>query len=297
MTPREDGYFPAGRSVLRRVHSERAVGLFFGQRALMIGALNPLAFTGTVQHTRGRLKPFARLAHTGKAFESIFFGTRDEADETLAWVRRMHERVEGELTEDAGVTPAGSRYSAFDPELMLWTMAVIADSAPLFYELLVRPLTADEREALWQDYVRFAELFGMPRDAAPPTHADFRAWWEATLASDEMHLTHTARYVGYATAFEIPLPVAYAPAKRVHDLIMLGSLPPRVREIYGLEWNSAQALAFRAAVATMRRTRPLVPRVVRQGRNGDAYDLVARTERRRIERGDATPQVPERSLA
>jgi hypothetical protein len=74
----DDGYFPEGRSVLRRVHAERAVGLFFGQRALMIGALNPLAFTGTIDHTRGLLKPFARLAHTGKAFETIFFGTRAE---------------------------------------------------------------------------------------------------------------------------------------------------------------------------------------------------------------------------
>ena len=46
---------------------------------------------------------------------------------------------------------------------MLWTVAVIADSAQCFYELLVRRLTAAEREALWQDYISFAELFGMPR--------------------------------------------------------------------------------------------------------------------------------------
>ena len=287
----DDGYFPRGRSVLRRVHEQRAVGLFFGQRALMIGALNPLAFTGTIEHTRGRLKPFARLAHTGKAFESIFFGSRAEADETLAWVGRMHERVEGELVDDAGATPAGTRYSAFDPELMLWTMAVIADSAPLFYELLVRRLSAAEKEALWRDYVRFAELFGMPRDVAPASWGEFRAWWEETLASERMHLTPVARYVGYATAFEIPLPAVYGPAKRIHDLIMLGSLPPRVRELYGLEWGRAQQVAFTAAVSAMKRSRPLVPRAIRRGPNADAYDLVARTERRRVERGEATPQV------
>ena len=287
----DEGYFPRGRSVLRRVHSERAVGLFFGQRALMIGALNPLAFTGTIEHTRGRMKPFARLAHTGKAFETIFFGTRVEADRTLEWIAGLHERVVGELPEDAGPTPAGTPYSAYDPELMLWTMAVIADSAPLFYELLVEELSDPEREQLWQDYVLFAELFGMPRDAAPATWREFRAWWEETLASERMHLTDTARYVGYATAFEIPLPGIYAPAKRVHDLIMLGSLPPRVRELYGLGWSRPQELAFRVAVAAMRRSRPLVPGAVRQGSNADAYDLVARTERRRLERGEPTPQV------
>jgi hypothetical protein len=51
-----DGYFPEG-SILRWVHSERAVGLFYGQRALMIGALNPLAFVGTTEHTNAKQKP------------------------------------------------------------------------------------------------------------------------------------------------------------------------------------------------------------------------------------------------
>jgi uncharacterized protein (DUF2236 family) len=291
MTPVPDeGYFPED-SVLRRVHAERAVGLFFGQRALMIGALNPLAFTGTIDHTRGLLKPFARLAHTGKAFETIFFGTRAEADRTLAWIHGLHERVEGELSEDAGVIPAGTAYSAFEPELMLWTMAVIADSAPLFYELFVGKLSDSEREALWQDYVRFAELFGMPREAAPATWREFRDWWARTLAGEEMHLTETAREVGYATAFEIPLPGIYTPAKRVHDLIMLGSLPVRVRELYGLRWTPAHAAAHRVAVTAMRTMRPVVPAAIRRGRNADAYDLVARTEHQRIRRGEATPQV------
>ena len=286
-----EGYFPCGRSVLRRVHAECAVGLFFGQRALMIGALNPLAFTGTIEHTRGRLKPFARLAHTGKAFETIFFGTRAEADRTLERIGILHQRVVGELPEASGVTPAGTQYSAFDPDLMLWTMAVIADSAPLFYELLVDELGDSERESLWQDYVRLAELFGMPGDAAPGTWAEFRAWWEETLSSDRMHLTDAARYIGYATAFEIPLPGIYAPAKHVHDLVMLGSLPQRVRELYGLSWSGPQELAFRAAVSAMLRSRPLVPASIRRGPNADAYDLVARTERRRIARGEPTPQV------
>lgn len=287
----DTGYFPPGRSLLRRVHEERAVGLFFGQRALMIGALHPVAFTGTLENTAGRMRPFRRLAHTGKVFEEIFFGTKAEADEALAFVHRLHERVQGELPGDAGPHAAGTRYSAFDPELMLWTLAVIADSGEYFYELFVRELSPAEREALWQDYVRFGELFGMPRDVAPRTHGEFRSWWQRTLASDGMHLTLEARQIGYATAFEIPLPTAHQPAKRVHDLIMLGSLPPRVRELYGLSWSRPQELAFRAAVRSLRLARPLTPRPLRRGRCGRSYELVARTERARIDRGEYTPQA------
>src|SRR5829696_6762317 len=124
----DDGYFPRVSSVLRRVHEERAVGLLYGQRALGIGALAPLNFVGTLRHTRARDKPFQRLVHTAKAFETIFFGSTAEADAVLEAVWRLHERVRGELPEDAGPVRRGTPYSAFDPELMLWTVAVIADS-------------------------------------------------------------------------------------------------------------------------------------------------------------------------
>lgn len=192
----DEGYFPPGRSILRHVHSQRAVGLLFGQRALMIGALNPLNFVGTVEHTRGRTTPFARLAHTGQAFEAIFFGSRADADRVLESVHGLHGRVRGQLCEDAGIYPAGTPYAAFDARLMLWTVAVIADSAIVFYDLLVGRLGAGERDALWREYVRFGELFGMPRAAAPASYRDFRDYWRRTLAGDEMHLTETAREVG-----------------------------------------------------------------------------------------------------
>ena len=285
------GYFPRGESMLRRVHSERSVGLMYGQRALIIGALNPLNFTGTYEHTAARLKPFQRLARTAEAFETIFFGTRSEADKVLAYVERMHSRVEGELEADAGVTPAGSAYSAFDPELMLWTMAVIADSGRHFYELFVRALSDDELEALWQDYVRFAELFGMPRDAAPASYPEFREYFDGEIASERAHLTPVARQVGYWTAFDIPLPRVRGLGKPMHNLIILGSLPSRVREIYDLDWAPAQATAFRAAVTALRAARPITPSSMRRGYNTSHFRLVARTERRRLERGKATPQA------
>jgi uncharacterized protein (DUF2236 family) len=287
------GYFPRGSSVLRRVHEERLVGLFYGQRALCIGALAPLNYVGTSQHSYARLTPFKRLVHTGNAFEKIYFGTREEADQVLAYVHKLHDRVKGTLPEDAGVTLAGTPYSALDPALMLWTVAVIADSAQRFYELFIRRLSDHEREALWQEYVRFAELFGMPREAAPPSYDAFRAYWHERLAGDEMFLTDEARYIGYATAFEIPLPRLHQPAKRVHDLIMLGSLPRRVRELYEMRYTRAHETAFAAAVTALRTGRRATPGRLARGWNTDSFERVARTERWRIAHGKPTPQVRE----
>jgi uncharacterized protein (DUF2236 family) len=290
----DDGYFPRGSSMLRRVHEERAVGLFFGQRALCIGALAPLNYVGTSEHTANRERPFRRLAHTARDFEDVMLGTRAQADAVLASVARMHQRVNGTLPDDAGPFPAGSPYDALDPEQMLWTVAVMMDSAECFYDLLVRRLTADERERLWRDYVYFGELFGMPRAVAPPSYAGFRAWFDQLLASERMWLTDEARYMGHVSAFEIPLPRSRQPAKRLHDLIMLGSLPARVRRLYGLAWTPAHALAFGAATRSLRGSRPLLPGRLLRGSNQASFDLVEATEAQRIERGRPTPGLPMR---
>ncbi len=288
----EDGYFPRGRSVLRAVHEEKAVGLMYGQRALCVGAVKPLNYVGTSEHTHNKLMPFKRITHTAGMFEAVFFGKREDADRVLSAVATMHERVVGSLPEDAGPHyPAGTPYSAFDPELMLWTVAVIADSAVWFYERLVRSLREELREALWQDYIRFGELFGMPRSVAPPTYREFREWYAAQLAGPDLYLTEEARYMGYASAFEIPMPSSRQVGKRVHDLVMLGSLPERVRELYGLSFAPAQAAACRMALAGGRLMRTLAPRSYTHGSCIPEFEMVAAVERRRIERGQPTPQV------
>ncbi|HUN79233.1 MAG TPA: oxygenase MpaB family protein [Solirubrobacteraceae bacterium] len=290
----DEGHFPRGRSLLRHVHEQRAVGLMYGQRALCIGAVKPLNYVGTSEHTRPAHKqmPFKRITHTARMFEIVFFGSRAEADEVLARVHGMHDRVRGELLADAGPHhPAGTPYSAFDPELMLWTVAVIADSAQWFYERLVRPLSEEQRESLWRDYVRFAELFGTPRSAIPPSYAEFREWYAAQLAGPDLFLTEEARYMGHASAFQIPMATLRQPAKRMHDLVMLGSLPPRVRELYGLRYTPAHAAGCATLLAAARAARPLLPARLRRGSCIRDFDAVAAVERRRIERGKPTPQI------
>jgi uncharacterized protein (DUF2236 family) len=167
----------------------------------------------------------------------------------------------------------------------------MAESAQCFYELLIRELSPAERDELWRDYLRFAELFGMPLDRAPATWAEFRAWYDGRLESEEMFLTDEARYVGHATAFEIPMPPYQQPGKRVHDLLMLGSLPPRVRELYRLEYTRRQQVAFDVAVRAVRTARRLTPGPLARGWNTRSFDGVARTERWRIEHGKPTPQI------
>ncbi len=295
MTPRAntgDGYFPQGTSVLRRVHSERAVGLLYGQRALMIGALNPVAFIGTTQRSKAHNQPWKRLTHTARLFEAVFFGTRAEADKALAFTARLHHRVRGKLPQTVGPYPAGTPYSAFDPELMLWVTAPMYDSARVLYELLVHPLTAGDREQLWQDYLRFGELFGMPRECAPATTRELDSWWAQQWASNRIFLTDYAGAVGHSIATRLPLPLWARGPMRAGTLVLIGSLPTHVREQYGFNWSARDELAFRALTAAHRATRPVIPKPIRRGSCLPFYKAVADQERDNLRTGRVGFDLP-----
>jgi uncharacterized protein (DUF2236 family) len=290
----DEGYFPKGRSVLRRIHGERVVGLVYGQRALMIGAAHPVNFTGTILSTAAARRPWQRLVHTANVFETVFFGNRAEADQALADVAKLHERVKGTMREEAGPWPQGTPYSAWDPELMLWTVAVIADSGEVLYDTFVRRLSEEERKDLWQDYLLFGELFGMPRAGAPQSWGEFREYWQGMLGGDRLHLTPEARAMGQTIAFEIPMPLYLHPVRRLHNLLLLGTVPGRIRDMYGFPWSRSQQAIFNALALGMRRSRPLAPKPVRlrRGLNTGSFAFVDRTDRRLRREGQKTIHMP-----
>ena len=50
----------------------------------MIGALEPLTYTGTMMSTKAGDRPFERLVRTAKAQETIFLGGKEDADGSSA---------------------------------------------------------------------------------------------------------------------------------------------------------------------------------------------------------------------
>ena len=139
----------------------------------------------------------------------------------------------------------------------------MADSAQCFYELFVRRLDRPSARRCGRTTSASASCSGCRAPGRPQTYDEFRTWYAAELASDEMYLTDEARYIGYATAFEIPLPACSSPASASTTLSMLGSLPPRVRELYGLPYGRAQQTAFTASASAMRAARRLTPQPLR----------------------------------
>ena len=260
------------------------MGLLYGQRALLMQATDPVAFTGLAASTTGFEAPFKRLVRTATIMERVFFGTREQALRVTASVRRKHARVRGETDRDAGPHPAGTSYAADRPDMLLWVLACLADSALVIHRCFVGPLADSDHERYWEDYLLVGELFGLPREHAPADYAGFRAYMRERLASPDLHVTAEAREIGREVAFEVPVPAHRRAALPAINLAVAGTLPRRVRRLYDIPWTPAHDAAFHTLAVASRAARAVVPNGLVRGPSAGDYRAVARVEAARLRR-------------
>ena len=226
-----EGYF-TDRSMLRIVHRERALALS-GPRALLMQAAHPLAVQGLLAHSTAMDEPYDRLARTAQVLSTIGFGPRQEADAVTRRVRAMHRRVRGAITEPVGRFPAGTRYSADQPDLLLWVLFTLVDSGAVVYRKYVRSLSRAEEAAYWEDYKLVGELFGLTRADMPDTLADLHEYRREMFEGDTLHVTDWARRRAREIVLEPPVPWTARPLLEAANFVTIALLPDRIRAGYG----------------------------------------------------------------
>lgn len=257
-----NGYFD-DRSLLRQVVGDRVTGLS-GPRALLVMAAHPVAFAGFFAHTGALDDPYARLERTARVMNAVAFGTREHADRSTAHVRAMHRRVRGELAEPAGRFPAGTPYRADDPELLLWILAALAESALLVYRKYVRALDHGEQDALWRDYRVVGRLFGLRERDMPRDIDAFEAYMAGMYASGDLVVTEPARELAVDVVLRPPVGLRMRPLLELVNQVTVGLLPPDVRRQYGFSWDPLRSAALHGGAEYVRRVLvPVLPRRVR----------------------------------
>lgn len=183
--PEIDFTKPAGEPALAAPDSvswqifKNPVSLYIGGVAAVILELaEPTVRTGVWEHTRFRIDPIPRMLRTGMAAMVTVYGARSVAEERIAGVVRMHDRVSGK-------TPAGVAYHANDVELLDWVQATAIYGFGQAYSEYVRRLGQDEFERLYAEGVPGARLFGAI--TAPSSVAEQEALFETMKDRLERH--------------------------------------------------------------------------------------------------------------
>jgi uncharacterized protein (DUF2236 family) len=244
-----DGYF-APESVIRRVGNSPLVPFLGGGAAVLLQVAHPLVAAGVVEHSDFHRNLWRRLLHTLRALYLITYGSVEEADSAGAIVRAVHARIRGVTREQLGRFPAGTPYSADDPQLMLWVHATLVEISLTVHERFVEPLTPAERESYYREMATVARIFGVPADAVPPTLAEFREYFRGQVNGGDVRVTAPAREVA-AVILRAPVPAPLRLLVPSHRLSTAGLLPPALRRQYGLRWTRLHELALPVAARSV----------------------------------------------
>ena len=156
---------------------------------MLLQVAHPLVAAGVVQHSDFRRDLWRRLIRTLGALYLITYGSKEEADRAGQAVQAVHEYVRGETLDRLGRFPAGTRYSASDPELQLWVHATLVESSLAAYQRFVRRLARDEQERYYREMSVVARLFGVPAEVLPRSLSEFREYFSAQIAGDTITVT------------------------------------------------------------------------------------------------------------
>jgi uncharacterized protein (DUF2236 family) len=107
-------------SPITRVHGDASM-FVGGIRALLLQSLHPAAMRAVSEHSGYRGDMWGRLHRTSTFLAVTTFGAADDAQQAVDAVRRIHERVVGEM-------PDGTPYAAADPQLLRWVHVAEVDS-------------------------------------------------------------------------------------------------------------------------------------------------------------------------
>ena len=157
------------------------------------------------------------------------------------------------LPEDAGRFPAGTPYRGDDPELLLWILAALAESAMTVFPRAVRSLTREELNALWLDYREVGRAFGLEGDEMPADIDGFERYMADMYASGDLVVTDAARELAIDIVLKPPVPVKYVALRELVNQITVGLLPSGLRRQYGFRWDPLRGAALVGAAEVLRR--------------------------------------------
>jgi uncharacterized protein (DUF2236 family) len=243
------------RSLTWQIDRESAIFLGAG-RALLLQLAHPWVAAAIEQHSDTFADPVGRFHRTFSTVFAMVFGTLDQAMSAARRLHCRHASITGRLPWTTGPFPAGSTYSANAIAALRWVYATLIETALVAYELVLSPLTAQQRERYYRESQLFAGLFGIPKDCLPQDWTEFSSYFSAMVHSDTLSVSKAtrgmARRLITGTGLWLPVPGSY------QDLT-IALLPPPIRKQFGFCVGDVQKKQIDRALALSRQLYPLLP--------------------------------------
>ncbi|WP_037573773.1 oxygenase MpaB family protein [Phaeacidiphilus oryzae] len=205
--------------------------------------MHPGLGAGVEQHSRFFEERWERLFRSLYPIGGVVYDGPG-ARRTAHQVRDYHRTVKG-------VDAEGRRYSALEPETWFWAHATFVMLPVLITDHFDRPLTPEQKEAYYQEALRWYRLYGVSDRAAPRTWAGFEEYFDR-MCREVLEDNRATRAVLDVSRLGPPpslrrLPdavwaVLRRPATAPMAWLAVGLWPEPVRQRLGYRWTRRDAV-------------------------------------------------------
>ena len=240
-------------SLTWRIDREALIFLGAG-RALLLQLAHPWVAAAIIDHSRTLGDPIGRFHRTFAVVFTMVFGTVDQALSAARGLHRRHAAIHGRLPITIGPFRVGSPYRANDLAALRWVYATLIETALMAHDLVLPPLTGEERARYYAESHLFAALFGIPRATLPADWGAFIAYAEMMQESNVLTVSPAAREIAGQIFSGAGI---WLRPPRWYRAVTASMLPPRLREAFGL--SDADRSQSERARAWLRRIYPALP--------------------------------------
>jgi uncharacterized protein (DUF2236 family) len=238
----------------------RETVLFLGAgRALLLQLAHPWIANAIAEHSSVLVNPIGRFHRTFGLTFTMMLGTRDQAIGVARRLHRRHAAIHGILPETIGPFPGGSGYRANEVAALQWVHASLIETSVIVHDLVLPPLTVEERECYYAENRLTAALFGIPPSSMPEHWSDFVAYKEGMVSSDVLIVSDAARAIAeqiIASQSSMRLPQWYR-GFTAH------LLPQRLRDAFGLDYGKDERRRAERIVCWLQYVYPRLPQSLR----------------------------------
>jgi uncharacterized protein (DUF2236 family) len=257
------GAHPLGPDSLTWRYFGDARGVLFIVRAGVLQAMHPAIDAALRQHSDFLDNPWNRLLRSAPPILGVVYDG-PKAGATGAWVRDQHKTIKGEDRH-------GQSYHALNPEAFYWAHATFFEAMIAGQELFGNRLSRAECERLYEESIDWYAMYGLSMRPVPENYATFRLYWNHML-HDVLEPTEVA-LASFVPVGDLPAPYPWVPGpawaalrplvNRGPTWIARGTLPVPARDMLGLPWSTADAVALKTMLTGLRASWPLVPPTLR----------------------------------
>jgi uncharacterized protein (DUF2236 family) len=172
----------------------------------------------------------------------LVFGDLSEARGASRRLHLIHRRVRG-VIEAPGSALDGQPYRANQQELLRWVGGTVAMFGRDVFERLVRPLSEEEKDAWYLEFLVASASSGVRPDLMPRQRRDYDARFAEQLRNPVLKVQPLSLEIADAMFNSV---VTRGP---LDEILTAGLLPPEWRDAYKLRWGKREQAAFHAMMA------------------------------------------------